>query len=227
MPEAPEIKPAITWSRSLFHEGSIGVVHFPEVLEGRIRHLNSANLEVAKFVYKAYLDFFNTRGTLTLLDLLKFSDAAFKVLISQPARRSDFHFRLVDYLDQLAVSPESRLLHRLQYDIFGAGRENPTPVPVEFEPKIRERIYADLRVVGLRQKSLAEIIDVKYGLAMGFGPSDGLPKSIKQTAKIFQMSEAVVFNKERKALKGMGYLFVEKYHTPKQFFDSLHLSGSL
>ena len=153
--------------RPNFPYGTVGFDHFPDVLEGRLRHSSIFSQPLERLPYLKFRStLLGKMGIVTLSNLLNTPSDQFKSL-PKPQRRS-VQENLASFIEEYLVwGPEDHLLRA----ILGTQVILATP---EVE---RERNALVAEVLDDLDPFKKELLTVHFGLA------DGLPKSLEATAR--------------------------------------------
>lgn len=175
----PEPKKVLL-DRGMFEESSLGYTLFPPVLNGRRRWDTTFNQPLSSLfpIRSSAWQELNERDISTVCGALSFPDADFSAFLKADQIRQ----RLQEYLIDLAVCPQARLLGV----IFG---ESQTPVNPDQEQEIIDAVTEGLS--GLENKRLGKVLELRYGL------TDGITSSFLEIAPAISTNPKKPISRDR------------------------------
>lgn len=144
--------------RSNFPSGTLGIMTFPDILEGRIRHQAVFDRPYSQLITLSIhqTNILQRLGVETLSDLL---NMPLQDLRNQTRFWGLIKYELLDYLrDSLSVGPEGFLLKA----VFTRGES--IPLPVKFEG---DRELAVVSALATLEKRQQDVLEKRFGIADG------------------------------------------------------------
>lgn len=178
----------VPFRRSMFSEGTIGYVVFPEILEGRLRPESIFDQKLTKVLKGNAVKQLEGRGLKTIGEVLKLKEEDLPELQKKGKTRE----RLRLFLEGKALLPHQKLLEAL----FGEKQE---VVSAEREPEIIGAVEKGLKLIEtVHTKGKERMIRVPE---LRFGLINGIPLTLKEVGRIYGIGGMRVSQIEGKALR--------------------------
>lgn len=198
-PEAPP--ELIRLSRDLYPEGTLGNLHFPEVLEGRTRPADFANIPLQ--LGPRTINFMNDQGVSSLSDLLVWPADKLNTLPKQHQGwvKRGFARQLENLVENLAVTPHGHFVGWVTGELQG-------PVAVGDEPVLQQSVEAVVSNFSEHTQTV---------LRRGFGLDNWSPKNPSAVGRELGISGVRVRRIESHALTQLRISMMDPHAGIKRF----------